>query len=210
MYKTPLEEFYGKMVAELGKAMAGQIVKSGRILPAVPTQEEVWDLYQHAKTTRDLLILRTFYSSGIRNSELVHLKVADLIPTASELFIREGKFGEDRYVRVDPDTMEMLLEWRKAKKLKPADAVFGLRRYDKIHRIVVSCGVGSGIVGRYRGMGRRFSPHSLRHACRDSQLREWNGPLHSQEAAGPSLPGDHTNLRPPGHEKGERGVPEHP
>ncbi|MBV8145040.1 MAG: tyrosine-type recombinase/integrase [Gammaproteobacteria bacterium] len=163
MYKTPLAEFYGEMMAELGKVMAGQLVKTGRILPYVPTRDEVWALYDHAKTTRDLLILRTFYASGIRNAELVHLKVADLRVTTCELFIREGKFGEDRYVRVDRETMEMLLQWRKTQRLKPADAVFGLKTTRQIHRIVVGCGARSGITKTFRGMGRRFSPHSLRH-----------------------------------------------
>ena len=164
MYKTPLEEFHGEMVAELGKVMAGELVRTGRTLPYVPTRDDVWGLYDQAKTTRDLLILRTFYASGIRNSELVHLKAADLRGTTCELFIREGKFGEDRYVRVDPDTMDMLLRWRKAQRLKPSDAVFGLKTTRQIHRIVVGCGARSGITMTFRGMERRFSPHSLRHS----------------------------------------------
>ena len=164
MFRTAIEEFRAEMVAELGQVAAREITHFGRRLPAVPSRDEVWALYDMAKTTRDLLILRTFYASGVRNSELVHLRVADIFPDTLELFIRAGKESEDRYVRVDAGTMEMMLAWRNQERLKPVDAVFGLKTPRQMHRIVVGCGVRTGIVAKYRGMDRSFSPHSLRHA----------------------------------------------
>jgi len=91
IYKTALEEFRDEMVSELGEMVAKQIVHFGKMLPAVPSRDEVWGLYPQAKTTRDLLIVRTFYASGARNAELVHLRRADVLSHTSELFIRGGK-----------------------------------------------------------------------------------------------------------------------
>jgi site-specific recombinase XerD len=90
-YKTALEEFRAEMVAELGEKVAAEILHPGKHLPAVPSRDEVGALYGMAKTTRDLLIVRTFYASGVRNGELVHLATADVLVHTSELFIRGGK-----------------------------------------------------------------------------------------------------------------------
>jgi site-specific recombinase XerD len=79
------------MAPELGKALAQDITRLGKLLPAVPSKPEVWALFGVAKTLRDLIIVRTFYASAVRNSELVHLWVADLLPDTYELFIRTGK-----------------------------------------------------------------------------------------------------------------------
>lgn len=47
---------------------------------------------------RDRAILETFYATGIRRSELVHLDVADLDLVREVLLIRKGKGGKDRMV----------------------------------------------------------------------------------------------------------------
>lgn len=49
---------------------------------------------------RDRAILETFYSSGIRRTELVKLQLTDLIRERSVLFIRQGKGGKDRVVPI--------------------------------------------------------------------------------------------------------------
>lgn len=163
-YKTALEEFRAEMVAELGHQAAKQL-KFGKHLPAVPSRDEVWALYGMAKTTRDLLIVRTFYASAVRNAELVDLLVADVLPDTFELFVRGGKGGIDRLVLVDEGTMAMLVEWRDSERLKPAQRVFGLHTTRQMHRIVHGCGVRTGIVAKYQAMGRSFSPHALRHSA---------------------------------------------
>ncbi len=47
---------------------------------------------------RDRAILETLYSSGIRRSELVHLKITEVDTERGTLMVRQGKGGKDRLV----------------------------------------------------------------------------------------------------------------
>jgi len=57
--------------------------------------------------TRDRAILETFYSTGIRRSELVHLRLHDLDFDRGTLLVREGKGRKDRMVPIG----ERALAW---------------------------------------------------------------------------------------------------
>jgi integrase len=53
------------------------------------------------------------YGSGLRLSELCHLRVADIDSHADRMCIRvvQGKVGKDRYVPLSADVLELLREW---------------------------------------------------------------------------------------------------
>ena len=65
---------------------------------------------------RDHLIIRTFYATGVRRSELEAdrsgsgrpCKLADLYLKELKIFIRSGKGDKDRYVLLDKKTARML------------------------------------------------------------------------------------------------------
>jgi site-specific recombinase XerD len=54
-------------------------------------------------------LLATTYAGGLRVSEVVALKVADLDADRMTLHIRQGKGGQDRYV---PLSQRLLQDWR--------------------------------------------------------------------------------------------------
>ena len=65
-------------------------------LPTVLTKEEVKTLIDSADTEKSRLIMSLLYSSGLRVSELVNLKVDDVtLPTRSG-WVRRGKGAKDR------------------------------------------------------------------------------------------------------------------
>jgi integrase/recombinase XerD len=75
-----------------------------RRLPAhVLTTEEIERLMSHTLVygelgIRDRAMLETLYSSGIRRSELMHLKLHDIDMKSGSLMVRQGKGRKDRYV----------------------------------------------------------------------------------------------------------------
>jgi integrase/recombinase XerD len=79
-------------------------------LPEIHSREEITRLF--AATTR--LGPRTFlmlaYATGLRLSELRHLRVDDIDSHADRMCIRveQGKGGKDRYVPLEPDVLELL------------------------------------------------------------------------------------------------------
>src|SRR5690554_3706402 len=57
---------------------------------------------------RDRAILETFYSTGMRRSELTALDVGDLDPAARTMHIRKGKGGKGRVVPVGAASLKWI------------------------------------------------------------------------------------------------------
>jgi integrase/recombinase XerD len=85
-------------------------------LPSILSQEEVTRLIDSAANLSHRAMLMTLYSTGLRRSELVHLKVEDIDSQRMTIHIRQGKRKKDRVVPLSPKLLETLREyWRKAK-----------------------------------------------------------------------------------------------
>lgn len=131
-----------------------------RLPPAVPLVDEIFLLLKTMTDRRDYLMFRVFYASGIRQAELLGLRVADVLGPV--LFIRSGKYDQDRYVLVDPLTAELLSAWIQDKP--PDGRVFHTSHpvvFNNLRKWAVACGLHQ----KYQALGQRVSPHSFRHAC---------------------------------------------
>jgi len=89
--KFLMEEILSKKV--LLKTKYSKIPKR---LPTVLTKEEVQKLIHATENQKHSLILKLMYSSGLRLSELVHLKKEDLELERGLGWVRNGKGGKDR------------------------------------------------------------------------------------------------------------------
>jgi integrase/recombinase XerD len=81
-------------------------------LPPVLSRSEMERVLSQADVTtrlgiRDRAILETFYSTGIRRSELIHLQVHDVDYERGTLLVRQGKGRKDRVVPIG----ERALAW---------------------------------------------------------------------------------------------------
>ena len=79
-----------------------------RQVPVVLSQEEVARLIDAAPNLRYRTILMTLYSTGMRRSELCHLRPEDIDKERMVIRIREGKGGKDRQVPLSPKLREQL------------------------------------------------------------------------------------------------------
>src|SRR3989344_1339016 len=70
--------------------------KTSKKLPDFLTQDEIQKLLQSISNTKHSLMIRLLYSSGMRISELLNLKVKDLKLDQNYGWIRDGKSGKDR------------------------------------------------------------------------------------------------------------------
>lgn len=73
-----------------------QTRKVPKRLPHAKSEEEIERLINAAETPRDRAILELLYASGLRVSELAHLRVEDVNLKARSLIVRQGKGGKDR------------------------------------------------------------------------------------------------------------------
>src|SRR5947199_7521525 len=92
--------------------------QDGRRLPTVLSREEVSRLINAAGTLFRRTLLMTLYGTGMRRSELAHLKVGDIDSQRMIIRVVAGKRSKDRDLPLSPALLETLREywrWRKPK-----------------------------------------------------------------------------------------------
>jgi site-specific recombinase XerD len=68
-------------------------------------------LFEAQDNPRDFAILTTFLQTGIRESELTHLKLADVDLEHGELTARQGKGKKDRTIPLEPQLIKALQQY---------------------------------------------------------------------------------------------------
>jgi integrase/recombinase XerD len=82
-------------------------------LPAVLSPDEVERLLAAVSNRKHRLVLMTMYATGLRVSEALHLKLADIDSGRMVIRVRHGKGGKDRLVMLSPVLLEELRRyWR--------------------------------------------------------------------------------------------------
>jgi integrase/recombinase XerD len=131
-------------------------------LPAILSKEEVTRLIDSAGNLSHRAILMTLYSTGVRRSELVRLKVSDIDSQRMVIHVRQGKGSKDRDVPLSPKLLETLREyWRCVKSptyLFPGDRGPDVPLTPKAVWHACRNAV------RRAGIRKKISPHSLRHS----------------------------------------------
>jgi integrase/recombinase XerD len=87
--------------------------KRPKKMPTVLSQEEVTHLLSTVKNLKHRLILTLIYSGGLRLSEVVHLRVRDLLVDQGLIFVRSGKGKKDRYTLLAKSALELVKAYRK-------------------------------------------------------------------------------------------------
>jgi len=139
--------------------------QDGRRLPTVLSREEVSCLINAAGNLFRRTLLMTLYGTGMRRSELAHLKIGDIDSQRMIIRVVAGKRSKDRDLPLSPALLETLREywrWRKPKLyMFPART---LRRQldqpisDKT--VWIACSDAA----RRAGMKKHVTPHTLRHS----------------------------------------------
>lgn len=141
----------------------GEIVcaKSPKRLPVILSRDEVRRLLTAARRIKTRAMLTTLYATGLRVSELVGLKVADIDSQRMVIRVRQGKGQKDRYVMLSEKLLAVLREYWRARR--PTDWLFpGDDPAKPLSRRVVqrNCDAAAGRAG----LTKSVSPHALRHA----------------------------------------------
>lgn len=146
--------------------------KLGRKLPAVLAVEEIDRLLQsidlsHPQGHRNIAILETLYGSGLRVSELVNLKLSDLL-FEEDLILVTGKGNKQRLVPMGAYSKKRLKEYIQEDRvhldIKAAfsDIVF-LNRYGRqLTRAMIFTLIKN--LAKDIGLKKNISPHSFRHS----------------------------------------------
>jgi integrase/recombinase XerD len=171
----------GRTTSDAGAGVEMPRVPAG--LPKALAEEEVAALLgavvgDEPVARRDRAILEVLYGTGLRISELVNLRLADL-DLESALLRAFGKGAKERVVPVGRHAARALADWlapggrpalepERWARRDDADAVFLNRRGGRLSRqgawlVVTRWGAAVGLEGK-------LTPHVLRHSCATHML----------------------------------------
>lgn len=85
-------------------------------LPSILSREDVIKIIEHAHTYKHQVLLTCIYVTGIRLSELIHLKIEDIDSNRLLIRINKGKGSKDRFVLVPPCLITLLREYYKRER----------------------------------------------------------------------------------------------
>jgi site-specific recombinase XerD len=136
-----------------------------RRLPTVLSRKEVAHLINAAGNLFRRTLLMTLYATGMRRSELAHLKVSDIDSQRMIIRVMEGKGGKDRDLPLSPALLETLREywrWRKPKLYMFPTRTRGRTLDQPISdkTVWIACSEAA----QRAGIRKRVTPHTLRHS----------------------------------------------
>jgi len=139
--------------------------KDRRRLPTVLSREGVSRLIDAAGTLFRRTLLMTLYGTGMRRSELAHLKVGDIDSQRMIIRVVAGKGGKDRDLPLSPTLLETLREYWRWRKPKIYLFPTRMRRVKKEEptsdkTVWIACSEAA----HRAGINKRVTPHTLRHS----------------------------------------------
>jgi len=142
--------------------------KKPQKLPIVLSPEEVLQFLSCVESVKHRTILAICYAAGLRISEAIRLKVADIDSQRMVIRIEQGKGQKDRYVMLSPKLLQILRNWWPVTKPKqwlfPGDQNGGHISKAAVQKACQKAHQRCGIV-------KPITPHSLRH-CFATHLLE--------------------------------------
>ncbi|MDD2476516.1 MAG: tyrosine-type recombinase/integrase [Dysgonamonadaceae bacterium] len=129
-------------------------------LPNYLTINEVKSLTSSLENIKHRCIIKLLYGSGLRLSELLHLKVTDIDSESMVIHIKKSKGNKDRVVMLSKALLEELRIY--FIKYKPVDFLFegqsgGMYSPKSVQVIVKNAASKAGIK-------KKVTPHTLRHS----------------------------------------------
>ncbi|MEJ7831005.1 MAG: tyrosine-type recombinase/integrase [Segetibacter sp.] len=133
-----------------------------KTLPAVMTAEEIMKVINTIQNVKHRAMFMLLYSTGIRLSELAHLRITDIDSKAMRVKVVQGKGAKDRYTILSE---QVLLELRAYYvQYRPVEYLFnGMgkgRRYSQrsIEKAVENAIIKAGLENKH------YTVHTIRHS----------------------------------------------
>lgn len=131
-----------------------------RALPAILSTEEVGRLISHGRTLKHQAFMALLYSTGLRLSEALCLRIADVDGNRQQLRVVKGKGAKGRYVSFPPCLLGVLRSYYRA--YKPEGYLFN-GKYRGSRWANRSAQHALQQAREAAGIERAVSPHVLRH-----------------------------------------------
>ena len=162
--ENPDYDYLRELFRHLRKELSVEVIRGSKKLPYVPTEEEIHKYYEAVWQSRNMqhvILIKTLIYTGVRVSELIHIKLNEVDFDRCQIRITEGKGKKDRIVPFPNSFKEVLAVYSHGMQSKGAKYLFestwkkpytdrGIRKILAIYTAAA-------------GMEHSISPHKLRH-----------------------------------------------
>ena len=155
-------------------------IKKSKYLPVVLSKEEVKRMIEVTINPKHNCIISLLYGTGLRVSELTHIKMLDIDLDRKMLRVFQGKGSKDRLV-ILPIKLFPILQ-RQFQVKKASDFLFTNGRGDKLTETTIQKIVSQ--AAEKAGIKKNVSPHTLRHSFATHLLEAGTDIRYIQELLG--------------------------
>ena len=167
----------------LGKGIRIKSPKIPKKVPVVLTKEEVKTLIANTTNKKHRFIIKLLYSSGLRLSECVNLKLEDLDLKEKVGWVRSGKGKKDRIFILSENLMKDLYAYIAENKIEKGNLFLGWKKKPiskrTIQKLVNTAALKAGIK-------KKVHVHTLRHSYATHLLESGTDIRYIQELLGHS------------------------
>ena len=161
-YRSSIKFLYKRVVKIPCDDEEVPAMKRERNLPTVLTPQEMNAIIDATNNLKHKAIIATMYSSGLRVSEVVHLRYDDVSRTNMTIHVRETKSRIDRYTILAKKNLDLLTEyWFKCGR--PTGILFP-SSWTGDYLDIASVNQFFKASARKAGITRRVSSHACRHS----------------------------------------------
>lgn len=138
-------------------------------LPEILSVEEIRHFFSCIHKLKHRAMILTAYASGLRLSEISHLRISDIDSKRMVIRVRQGKGRKDRYVMLSESLLETLRAYYKVEYPRGEWLFPGAKPNEPVSEHVIQNAVKAARIRS--GITKKISPHTLRH-CFATHLLE--------------------------------------
>ena len=170
--------FYASVLGRNAQAWLVPLARTPQRLPEILSRQEIAQLLAVCRHAKSRTFFTLAYATGLRLSELCHLRVEHIDSAADRMCIRvvQGKGAKDRYVPLAPDVLEHLRAWWQLARCR--DWLFCAARDSAQALDAKSVQRWYRAACAHAGITKRGGIHTLRH-CYATHLLEAGVDLYS-------------------------------
>ncbi|MBN2787366.1 MAG: tyrosine-type recombinase/integrase [Paludibacteraceae bacterium] len=155
-------------------------------LPVILSQQEVRKLIESTENLKHKAILMLLYTSGLRISEFLNLKVTDIDSSRMQIRVRGGKGQKDRYTLLSRVCLNLLRDYWRAYRPK-VYLIEGMKAGHPYSENSVRKIIDKGV--KKAGIKKHIKIHSMRHSFATHLLENGLDIVHIKNLLG------HTSLK---------------
>jgi len=159
--------YYERVMGGNRKVYMVERPRRDKKLPVVLSETEVRMAIKSVTNLKHKAIMMVTYSGGLRISEVINLRIADIDSKRMQIFVRNAKGGKDRYTLLSKKVVPVLQEYYR--NYRPKEWLFEGVAGGKYSEASIGAVVKKAF--RNAGIKKRATTHTLRH-CFATHLLE--------------------------------------